>query len=69
MKFEWEILKRIENSGEYIDLTLRAKVIGGWIVRCSGSSTFKSGNNIEYASEGSMTFIPDPEHKWEIDIE
>jgi hypothetical protein len=31
--------------------TFRAKVIGGWIMQ---------------SEQGHFTFIPDPEHKWEI---
>jgi hypothetical protein len=42
--------------------TWRAKVIGGWVLRCESWS-------IEPGLSESMVFIPDPNHEWEIDKE
>lgn len=53
MKFEWEIIWRIRD----VENTDRAKVICGWIIR----------NQNEYGD--SMVFVPDPEHKWEIEFD
>lgn len=56
MKFEWELLE-----GYGYNSTHRAKVIGGWIVK---------KNDIE--KEGlavSMVFIPDANHKWNLEEE
>ncbi len=68
MKFEWEIIHKEEERNEWLTCTLRAKVIGGWLVRHSGCSTFKSYAQEEfgYGAEGSMVFVPDIHHKWEI---
>ena len=41
------------------DLYFRAKVFGGWIVK----SIFYIGYDIGV----SMTFVPDPNHEWELD--
>lgn len=54
MKFKWERL---------VDGTVRAKVIGGWVLCTSG---FCSEAADEVSS--SMVFIPDPNHDWEIKV-
>lgn len=56
MKFEWE---KLDND------TRRVKVIGGWIVQ---TKIFEEGSRGVMISESSV-FIPDAEHKWEIEIE
>lgn len=53
MKFQWE---------ELDDDCQRTKVMGGWILRSRNINHC----NTEYTVE-SMVFIPDPEHKWQID--
>lgn len=67
MKFEWEKIDETETFA-----TLRAKVIGGWIVKneasfFTASDCSHNGHSIAVRpSMDSMIFIPDPEHKWEI---
>lgn len=61
MKFEWESIAGKIFSKDEGNITRRAKVIGGWII-----------NHIVWTSKAhaqseSMVFIPDPEHKWEIE--
>ena len=44
---------------EYMsETTDRMKVEGGWVVKFTALSTGHIG----------MTFVPDPKHKWEIDV-
>lgn len=58
MRLETEIGLNLEFSWEVIDAqTLRAKVVGGWLVR------FHSHTGVV-----AMTFVPDPKHQWEVDI-
>jgi len=56
MKFEWE---RIHFSDAWEFRTSRAKVFGGWLIRCQSW-------NDEWGQSESMVFIPDPQHQWEI---
>jgi hypothetical protein len=44
--FYWEVMDA---------QTLRAKVLGGWLVRFHGSS-----------GDVALTVVPDPDHKWEV---
>ncbi|HKI97604.1 MAG TPA: hypothetical protein VKB51_03920 [bacterium] len=44
--FYWEVMDA---------QTLRAKVLGGWLVRFHGSS-----------GDVSLTIVPDPKHEWEV---
>ncbi len=56
-KFEWENIFKVGGNKE-VTLTLRAKVIGGWIVK-----------NIYYwekVRSETMVFVPDSKHQWEI---
>ena len=55
MKFEWETIQATPNN---VIFTHRAKVIGGWIVK---NSIILEGDQMM-----GMVFIPDPEHKWDI---
>lgn len=61
MKFEWEELCSYGTMG-----SARAKVIGGWIVR-NVSWTNRWGEDQVQCVAESTVFIPDPEHKWEIE--
>lgn len=60
MKFEWE---HIHSSNAW-DYTERAKVIGGWVLRncIKDKQCYEADNNAIC-----MVFIPDPEHKWDIE--
>lgn len=60
MKFEW---KQIIFSGDSIqgNQTTRLKVIDGWIVRHTSWNY-----DVDMRNE-SMVFVPDLNHKWEID--
>jgi hypothetical protein len=53
IQFAWEIIYK--NEPCHSQITRRAKVFGGWIVL---SDTLNSE---------SMTFVPDPEHLWEVE--
>jgi hypothetical protein len=58
-EFKWEELS-INDTSKLKHSTYRSKVIGGWVLM----------NNIGLASYGltqGMVFIPDPEHRWEIE--
>lgn len=67
MKFEWEELY-FDPGNELNELTYRAKVFGGWIVK-NFTRMMDSRESPEWiASSESMVFIPDPEHKWEITL-
>ena len=70
IKLKWERMLDIEevffrdiNSGEYRSkdeksyITQRAKVPGGWLVRCTEKI---SGEGIGVG----LTFYPDPNHEW-----
>lgn len=57
MKFSWEEINSLDSYKTY-----RAKVFGGWIV----SLEIRIGM---YYKNESLVFVPDPEHKWEIDNE
>jgi hypothetical protein len=59
MIFRWKSIWL--NGGSGIGATYRAKVYGGWLVK----SFEVNDSNSETTSE-SMTFVPDPEHKWKI---
>ena len=59
MKFEWQRINKPRNT--YDNITERAKVFGGWIVRTCEIND----SNTESTSE-SMVFIPDPNHEWGI---
>lgn len=67
MKFEWEIIHKKEEVSEWLDVTTRAKVIGGWLVRHQGASSYQRGYGWAYATEAAMVFISDPYHEWEIE--
>lgn len=57
MKFEWEEIFRSHNHVN-LTMTMRAKVIGGWIV--NSYTCIDKQHPCE-----SMVFVPDAEHKWE----
>ncbi len=68
MKFEWE---QIENTKGNKNITTRAKVFGGWMVKHRIMTSLMSENEknstpLQTASIG-LCFIPDPEYKWEIE--
>lgn len=59
MKFEFE---NLDNGGYYE----RAKVHGGWLVRCRTQvdSTYTRGSSTGWKIN--VTFVPDPNHDWQI---
>ena len=59
MKFEWEDIYDNSKNRTLSIGTWRAKVIGGWLV----SNTISCSRGLSIA----MEFIPDQEHKWEIE--
>jgi hypothetical protein len=63
--------KKIEWQWEKLDgNTLRAKVIGGWIVRCIGGLLKTEVTSVKDAKSlpmsESMVFVPDRDHEWVI---
>jgi len=59
IEFRWEeIFERNNSSCQFV--TVRAKVIGGWIVRDSLC-------DIHSSIASSMAFVPDPDHEWTIE--
>lgn len=64
MKFEWE---KIGGGEEFSSSTYRIKVFGGWLVNnlTTIETHYKDGRQLTVTE--SMVFVPDPEHKWEID--
>jgi hypothetical protein len=61
IKFNWQVI-----SGESLDSTSRAMVIGGWLVSYSRTLMFLGENENGSVSE-TMVFVPDPNHEWEIE--
>lgn len=64
MKFEWEMIKD-SNEKTMGEFTKRAKVFGGWLVKCV-SWVYETGQSDYQQHSESLVFIPDAEHKWEI---
>lgn len=64
MNFEWEkvFLYATENG---TNITMRAKVIGGWVVN-NQSQTIPARRDIEPSLSESMCFVPDVNHEWVI---
>lgn len=60
MKFEWESIFEFSSSVA-TRFSGRAKVKGGWIVH----DFIRNDKSMEMT--GSMVFVPDPNHEWEID--
>lgn len=57
---EWKSIGRTPDSGAYI---YRTSVPGGWLVLVDKEkATYTDGDYFAYAT--SITFCPDPEHKW-----
>ena len=61
MKFEWELIKADPKSD-----TLRAKVLGGWIV--NQVNYLKDNRGHDMGISDSMVFVPDPKHEWKIEL-
>ena len=63
-KLNWEYIEQASkpakgNNGNYIR---RAKVPGGWLVE-----SYVGGQTADGLGYGlGLTFIPDPDHKWEV---
>lgn len=63
MKFEWETL--ISSDPDFSTGghgTERAKVFGGWVLK------HMCWCNEEHVQSESSVFIPDPDHKWELEL-
>lgn len=70
--FEWERIYNHHSAGVGGTNTHRAKTIGGWIVSVE---TYTNGVTdglgrlvVPRNITQSMTFIPDPNHEWEVEI-
>lgn len=54
---------------EEIDSVMdRAKVFGGWIVRCE-SRNYISESDESYTYSYSICFVPDPKHAWKLNLD
>lgn len=68
-----DVLGHVPANGRWM-LTERAKVPGGWLVRCHISRVLASAYPEEQPWVGgvglgagiSITFVPDPAHSWEV---
>jgi hypothetical protein len=60
-KLCWEKLsqKTGERARSEPLMAFRARVFGGWLVFGYGAT----------GEEGAMTFVPDPEHKWDAEVD
>lgn len=68
IEFEWENLPD-DCPGE---MSYRAKVIGGWIVKSIHYGSTKQENNPEFHPDYcscTSIFVPDIDHEWEIENE
>ncbi len=63
IEFEWEVINE-KRGGGVSDVTLRAKVIGGWLIKLVYCEDGGCGKNIR---EHALTFISDPDHLWEVE--
>jgi hypothetical protein len=73
MKFEWQT---IEATTANKNITLRAKVIGGWLIKhrvltalIDSNINAKKGEGVKSTLKTSslaICFIPDPNHEWQI---
>ena len=64
MKFEWEIIHKSYSAGIGGSNTARAKVEGGWLVSVDIYTDKK--RDTERNLSTAVTFVSDPQHKWEI---
>lgn len=68
MNFEWE---QIENTKANKNITTRAKVFGGWIVKHRMMTSLMTENEKDKTSLQTATvglcFVPDPDHQWRIE--
>ncbi len=62
--FDWEVIHE-RRGGNVSDVTLRAKIIGGWVLKSVYVEEGKCHDNL--IREHALVFISDPEHKWEIE--
>lgn len=62
MKFDWQIIHE-RRGGDVSDVTLRGKVIGGWLIK---SVYVDESSSCKPIREHALTFVPDPNHEWEI---
>jgi len=67
MKFGGELINTSYSDKIGGSNTSRAKVYGGWIVSTDIYTDAKPETNRNI--NASMVFIPDPEHKWEVDMD
>ena len=63
-KLKWEYIEQLSKHviGSQGDYIRRAKVRGGWLVE-----SYVGGHNADGSGYGvGLTFIPDPEHRWDL---
>jgi hypothetical protein len=64
MKFEWEVIHERRGNG-VSDVTLRARVFGGWVVK----SVYCDESSCKLAREHAMVFVQDSDHRWSMESE
>lgn len=68
MQFKWEEMSA-EMPDNYMEITLRAKVFGGWLVRHQTGSKIRENEGFDdlWQAVETMVFVADPNHEWEIE--
>lgn len=63
MKFEWELIFK---SDDKVTETWRAKTFGGWLVKDFNCIYTDDDTTRRYSTCEALSFISDPEYKWNI---
>lgn len=62
-QFEWELLADDQIQDDIAHYTYRAKVLGGWLVKCTDVNQSADG---ELTSTSCVAFIKDITHEWKL---
>lgn len=67
---KWEQIEN-ESSANTSTNTFRLSVFGGWIVKSRSKNPAPTGNGPQIATilNESTCFVPDPEHRWNLNNE
>ena len=68
MSVKWEYIssESVDNESKLFSKTYRMKVPSGWLVKVSEINETWAGGKHEYRLAVGITFLPDPEHLWNI---
>lgn len=64
MIFEWEIVSMKTEIDQNL-VTSRAEIFGGWLVR---QNWWLMDGDLSESICCALTFVPDPQHEWGIDV-